>query len=156
MVPLRQEEYYYEEYRKTVYPEVKEDIEINLDKKIEKKVKKNTKSKIFIGVVLFALSLALVYRFTAINSLNLEVIKLKSELDEINTLNTQLKFAAESNVNLSDIEKYATEELGMQKLQNYQIEYISLDKQDLLTSEKAEEEKNIFLKIIDSIIEFFN
>ena len=98
----------------------------------------------------------MVYRFTAINALNLEVIKLKSELDEINTLNTQLKFAAESNVNLSEIEKYATDELGMQKLQNYQIEYIVLDKQDLLANENAVEEPSFFKKIINNIVEFFN
>ena len=153
-MPLRQEEYYYEDYKKTVYEKpqtIKQEEPVKV-----KKPKKKSKNRLLLGVIIFALALTMVYRFTAINALNLEVIKLKSELDEINTLNTQLKFAAESNVNLSEIEKYATDELGMQKLQNYQIEYIVLDKQDLLANENAVEESSFFKKIINNIVEFFN
>ncbi|MBQ7669062.1 MAG: hypothetical protein IJS47_07025 [Clostridia bacterium] len=153
-MPLRQEEYYYEDYKKTVYEKpqtIKQEEPVKV-----KKPKKKSKNRLLLGVIIFALALTMVYRFTAINALNLEVIKLKSELDEINTLNTQLKFAAESNVNLSEIEKYATDELGMQKLQNYQIEYIVLDKQDLLANENAVEEPSFFKKIINNIVEFFN
>jgi len=109
-----------------------------------------------LGVIVFALALTMVYRFTLINNLNLEVIQLKSELEEINTLNAQLKFAAEKSVNLSEIEKYATENLGMQKLQNYQIEYINLEKEDLVTNQQNIENENVILKTISSIIEFFN
>ena len=86
----------------------------------------------------------------------MEVIELKSELEEINTLNAQLKYSAENSVNLSEIEKYATENLGMQKLQNYQIEYINLEKEDLLTNEGSIENDSIISNIISNVIEFFN
>jgi len=155
-MPLRKEEYYYEEeYRIPSYTKPQINNDIKYKPKQTKKVK-NKNGKILFGVVIFTLALTMVYRFTLINNLNLEVIKLKSELEEVNTLNAQLKYSAEKNVSLSEIEKYATESLGMQKLQNYQIEYINLDKKDLLTNEESFENKNIVLKVISNIIEFFN
>lgn len=155
-MPLRKEEYYYEEEYQIPY-QVKSQInnEINYKSKIVKK-EKNKNGKIVLGVVMFVMALTIVYRFTRINKLNLEVIKLKSELEEVNTLNAQLKFSAEKNISLSEVERYATENLGMQKLQNYQIEYIELEKKDLLKSEEIVENKNIISKAVSNIIEFFN
>jgi len=155
-VPLRKEEYYYEEeYQIPSYTKPQKNNDIKYNKKTVKKVK-NKNGKVLLGVIVFSLALTMVYRFTIINNLNLEVIELKSDLEEINTLNAQLKFAAEKSINLSEIEKYATENLGMQKLQNYQIEYINLEKKDLLTNEENIENENVISKIVSNIIEFFN
>lgn len=113
-MPLRQEEYYYDE-------EVVAQKTIKENKK-EKLKKNKLKRGIFFGILIFSASLAIVYRYAMVNKINMEVLTLKKELEEVNVLNSQLKINAERNVNYSDIEKYAIQNLGMQKPQSYQID----------------------------------
>lgn len=154
MAPLRQEEYYdYEEYiSKPAEP----------PKKTEQKNKKNiaknqkVKRKVFLGIVSFGVALTIVYRYAMINNMNMENIKLKKELETLNNSNAQLQLLAEQSINLSYVEKYAKENLGLQKPQNYQIEYINVNKQDLIDNNVINENKNWFEEILFNIIEFFN
>ena len=153
MAPLRQEDYYYEEY---------ESKPVESPKKVEpvKKTlnvhKQKTKRKVFVGALSFGVALTIVYRYAMINNMNMENIKLKEELAEINNANAQLQLLAEQSVNLSYVEKYAQENLGLQKPQNYQIEYINVNKQDLIDNKVVNENKNWFKEILFNIIEFFN
>ena len=145
-MPLRQEEYYYEE----------EIAVAQNPTQVKHKKKSKAKSKVFLGVVAFSVALSIVYRYTMVNKLNTEVIALKKELDEINTLNAQLKINAEKNINYDEIEKYAVQNLGMQKSQAYQIEYINIDKEDIVNNSVVFENKNKLQEVILNIIEFFN
>jgi len=146
-MPLRQEEYFWEEEVVTQKPsKVKPKV----------KTKKQIKSKVFLGVIAFGVALTIVYRFTAVNKLNTEVIALKNELEEINIVNSQLKVNAEKNINYDEIEKYAIQNLGMQKSQAYQIEYINIDKEDIVNNTVTNENKNKLKEVILSMVEFFN
>ena len=91
-----------------------------------------------------------------LNNMSMENIKLKKELAELNNVNAQLQLRAEQSVNLSYVEQYAQENLGLQKPQNYQIEYINVNKQDLIDNKVTNENKNWFKEILFNIIEFFN
>jgi len=144
-MPLRQEEYFWEEEVVTQKP---------LKTKPKKKAK--VKGKVLLGLVTFSVALAIVYRYTAVNKLNTEVIGLKNELEEINMINAQLKLNAEKSVNYDEIEKYAIQNLGMQKSQAYQIEYINIDKEDIINNAVTNENKNKLKEVILSIVEFFN
>ena len=62
----------------------------------------------------------------------------------------------EKNINYNEIEKYAIQNLGMQKSQAYQIEYINIDKQDIVNNAVTNENKNKLKEVILSIVEFFN
>lgn len=70
--------------------------------------------------------------------------------------NEQLKVNLENSLNLSNIEKMAEKKLGMQKLDNSQKVYVSLDKEDYVepASEEVimEEEKNWFEQLLDNIL----
>ena len=101
-MPLRQEEYFWEEEVVTQNP---------LKTKPKKKAK--VKGKVLLGLITFSVALTIVYRYTAVNKLNTEVIGLKNELEEINMINAQLKLNAEKSVNYDEIEKYAIQNLGM-------------------------------------------
>lgn len=147
-MPLRQEEYYYDE-------EVVAQKTIKENKK-EKLKKNKLKRGIFFGILIFSASLAIVYRYAMVNKINMEVLTLKKELEEVNVLNSQLKINAERNVNYSDIEKYAIQNLGMQKPQSYQIEYITTEKEDIVNNSIPIEHKNKVSEVILNIIEFFN
>ena len=83
----------------------------------------------------------------------------KKNLAAIQKENEQLKVSIENSLNLNNVEKVAKEELGMQKLTNKQIVYVTLPKKDYVqsASEKIvieEEEKNWFEKIVDKILNF--
>ena len=163
MAPLRQEDYYYEDYdglsREVFYPKKK--VPQNKAPKIEevKEVKKKTKPKIrgnvILGVAGFSIALTIVLRYAMINNMNMENIRLKKELDSINNTNAQLKLAAEQKVNLSEIETYAKEKLGLNKPQNYQIEYINIDKHDLIDNKNVVPKEKGIKDFFNNIVEFF-
>jgi len=90
-----------------------------------------------------------------INNMNVKNIRLKKELDNINNTNAQLQLAAERQVNLSEIEEYAKTNLGFQKPQNYQIEYINVDKEDLIDNKIVATNKKGIKEILLNIVEFF-
>lgn len=153
MAPLRQEEYYEEYISKPIAkPPVKTQVEKN--KKVASRQK--VKRKVFLGVSSFTIALTIVYRYAMINNMNMENIKLKKELEALNNSNAQLQLLAEQSINLSYVEEYAKENLGLQKPQNYQIEYINVNKQDLIDNNVMSENKNWFKEILFNIIEFFN
>ena len=153
MAPLRlEDDYFYEDYNK-VMPKVSPNV--IKEAKAPKKAKK-VKRHAFLGVTVFGFALAKVLRYAMINNMNMENIRLKKELENINNTNAQLKLAAEQKVNLSEIEVYAKENLGLQKPQNYQIEYISIDKHDLVDNKVVTENKNGIKEMFLNIIEFFS
>ena len=82
----------------------------------------------------------------------------KKQLSTLQKENEQLKVSIENSLNLSNIEKVATEELGMQKLSSKQTVYITLPKKDYVesASEKVviEEAKTWWEKIADKILNF--
>ena len=66
--------------------------------------------------------------------------------------NKQLEISLEGSLNLNNIEKIATEQLGMQKQTSNQTIYTELDKQDYIevsAEETQKEKKGIFKKILE-------
>ena len=154
MAPLRlEDDYFYEDYN-VVPKKSPQIIEDKQPKKEMVKVKK-TKNNVFLGFSIFAVALTIVCRFAMINNMNMENIKLKKELDSINNTNAQLQLVAEKQVNLSEIEEYAKNNLGLQKPQNYQIEYINVDKTDLIDNKVVTTNKTGIKEILLNIVEFF-
>lgn len=153
MAPLRQEDYFYEEY--DLVPKKSPKVITNKEPKKEKVKVKKAKNNVFLGFSIFAVALTIVLRYAMINNMNMENITLKKELDTINNSIAQLQLAAESHVNLSEIEEYAKNNLGLQKPQNYQIEYINVDKSDLIDNKVTSTNKSGIKEILLNIVEFF-
>lgn len=153
MAPLKQEDYFYEDYKalpKKPITEVKKS-----PPKKDVAPKKNVKGNVALGVSIFIVALTIVLRYAMINNMNMENIQLKKELESINNINAQLQLAAERQVNLSNIEEYAKNNLGFQKPQNYQIEYINVEKEDLIDNKVVTENKKGIKEILLNIVEFF-
>ena len=131
-----------------------------LGKKQEKvQPKRHLKSqvKIIAGVFLiFASLLVISYRNSLINESFNENESLKSNLAAIQKENEQLRVNLENSMNLSNIAKMAEEKLGMQKLDNSQKVYVSLDKKDYVESASEEvimeEEKSWFEQFLDTLL----
>ena len=81
---------------------------------------------------------------------------MKANLAAIEKQNEQLKVNLENSLNLSNIEKLAEEKLGMQKLDNSQKVYVSLDKKDYVEAAseevKIEEDKTWIEQLLDTLL----
>ena len=109
-------------------------------------------------VVLFLLLLVISCRNSQIDKQFNQIQEQKKQLAALQKENEQLKVSIENSLNLSNIEKVAKEELGMQKLTSKQTVYITLPKKDYVesASEKVviEEEKSWWEELTDKIFNF--
>ena len=109
-------------------------------------------------VGLFLLLLTISCRNSQIDKQFNKIQEQKRQLATLQKENEQLRVSIENSLNLSNIEKVAKEELGMQKLSSKQTVYVTLPKKDYVesASEKViiKEEKNWWEKIADKIFNF--
>lgn len=118
---------------------------------------KKRQMKITVTVIgVFLLLLTISCRNSQIDKKFNQIQEQKKILAELQKENEQLRVSIENSQNLSNIEKVAKEELGMQKLTNKQIVYVSLPKKDYIetASEKViiEDEKSWWEKLIAKIL----
>lgn len=150
------------EYRpeKKRYPKKSTAKKQNANKQNQKQEAKSFDKKIiFYIIAVFAVLFAVSYRNAFIAQTYSQVKDLKSELAQVEKENKQLEINIESQTNFGAIEEKAKNELGLDKLKDSQIVYVSLDKQDYVESSeqevKLEEESNWFESIIRKIKNIF-
>lgn len=123
--------------------------------KTKSQVRANIKTITYIFLI-FASLFVISYRNSLINESFNENEKLKSNLAAIEKENEQLKVNLENSLNLSNIQKLAEEKLGMQKLDNSQKIYVSLNKKDYVEPASEEvvmnESSNWFDKLLQAIL----
>ena len=157
--------YQYETSPRKIQPEY--DTRRNQNKNVTTKKKSYVKKKavtkkqekstillyIFIGFsILFAIS----YRNSQITETFNKKEKLKEEVSAIHKENEQLQISIENSLNLNNIEQLAKEKLGMQKLNNDQKIYVSLDKKDYIEAATEEVVIEQSTSLWDKILGFFN
>ena len=122
--------------------------------------KKSQLKAVALIVSIFLVLLAISFRNSQIDNKFTQIQQQKNELATLQKENEQLKVSIENSMNLSNIEKVAKEELGMQKLTSSQTVYVSLPKKDYVeaASEKVniEEEQSLWDKICDKILNINN
>lgn len=150
------------EYRpeKKRYPKKSTAKKQNANKQNQKQEAKSFDKKIiFYIIAVFAVLFAVSYRNAFITQTYSQVKDLKSELAQVEKENKQLEINIESQTNFGAIEEKAKNELGLDKLKDSQIVYVSLDKQDYVESSeqevKLEEDSNWFESIISKIKNIF-
>lgn len=157
--------YQYETSPRKLQPEYKQP-KTNIKKKKNVKQLKSGKNKVstynykylFLVIIGFALFFTISYRNALIDQKFSEIKKLKSELEQIDKENQQIKINLENKEVLNTIEKKAYE-LGLKKASETEMIYIDLDVQDYVESSQNEivvETDNIFDKIINKIKEILN
>ena len=123
--------------------------------KISKEQKKKQLKITLAVIAIFGLLLTISYRNSQINEEFNKMQNLKQELASVQKENEQLKVSIENGLNLNNIEKLAKEKLGMQKLTNRQIVYVTLPKKDYVesASEKVviDNQENWLQKFVDKI-----
>lgn len=123
--------------------------------KIKMEKKRHQKNIVMIFAI-FLILLIVSYRNSLINERFSEIQNKKNKLSSIEKANGQLEVNIEGSLNLGTIGNEARDSLGMNKLNNDQKVYITLDKKDYVESSvdksKSENEGlNWFQKIIEKI-----
>ena len=128
--------------------------QIQISKEQRKKQMKTTVTV----VGLFLLLLTISCRNSQIDRQFDQIQDQKKQLAALQKENEQLKVSIENSVNISNIEKVAKEELGMQKLSGKQTVYVTLPKKDYVesASEKVviEKSKTWWQNLADKILKF--
>lgn len=118
-------------------------------KKVQKKVVVNEKNKIktiFVICCLFSMLMVVTYRYNVISENNLTLQNLRGELEVVQSNLAGAEINVEQSTDLTKIEAYAKQKLGMQKPGKNQIVYID-------TSKDANILKETNVSFVDEIIE---
>lgn len=92
------------------------------------------------------------------NEKNAELRTLNNELSTVANEGTKLQIEIDRRSDFFSVEQYASEELGMHKIENYQIQYIQYDisgTAELLNSEEDEDFFGRVTKAFSAIGDFF-
>lgn len=129
------------------------------EKQKQKDIKLANKHFVMIMIVFLGCILFMMYRNVKINEAFSGVQALSKTVSGIEKENSQIAVNIQNNLNLSNIENFATSMLGMQKLTNKQTIYITLDAKDYveISSDKIikEDNESFLKKIWNKICDLF-
>ena len=97
--------------------------------------------------------------YISLNELSREVTSKKKELETLESENSVLCLAIDRKNSLGNIEEIATEQLGMLKLESYQIHTVNLAKDDSVEVVTEEKTRGFFDGIVASfniLVEYLN
>lgn len=134
------------------HPKAKRSKARNTVKKtvVNDKVKART---FFMVSCLFVMLMIITYRFNVISESNLTLLNLKSDLERVQSNLAATEMSVEQNTDLSKIEAYAKQKLGMQKPDKNQVVYIDTSKDTNVVKETNE---SFVDEIIESIKGYIN
>lgn len=90
--------------------------------------------------------------YISLNELTLQASKKKKDLDALNSENSVLALQIDRKNSLGNIEQIATEQLGMVKLESFQIHTVNLAGDDSVKIIAEEKDNNLF----DGVVASFN
>ena len=105
----------------------------------QEKLKKNRKTKVkpvraIAGFMTLAIMLgvvtSMVYSQVQLTELTEQINTASKQLSENQSIYTQLKMKSDSQLSLNSVENYAKDKLGMRKLEQNQMEFVSLSQGD--------------------------
>lgn len=99
------------------------------------------------SVVYFALIMVVISRYAAINELEREISLAKTEFEQLQSQNISKKVDIQQSINIDEIEKTATEKLGMVKPGQNQIVNIQVVMEDEGDILKPREQTGMFATI---------
>lgn len=138
-------------------PERQPRVQVKKAPKIHAKLQKALRRSVISCILLVVLMALTVYSYSTLNETKNNVYRSSAELTEMKSEYAYLSFELESNVSLRNAEDYAVNELGLVKLDTYQIQYVSL--QDENTIEPAQNTSGIgafFSYLSNKVVDLFS
>lgn len=130
-------------------------------------MKKNTvlKKKKFspvtalLALVCVVLACFALHNMISLNELTLDISSTKNDLEQLQSDNSVLAIQIERKNSLENIEEIATEQLGMVKLESYQIHSVNLVEDDSIEVISTDNDRGFFDGIVASfniLVEYLN
>lgn len=85
--------------------------------------------------------------YVSLNSMYSKVSKAQSQLTELKSENVRLESKLQSQVSVRNVEEYAENILGMERLDSSQIKYVQIQDKDVVTLPASKENFFVSLKI---------
>lgn len=101
------------------------------------------------AVVAFVIGVIIVGQ-VQLTELNQEIISAEKTLADTESIYIQNQMKVETNLSKAEIEKYATDVLGMTKASNAQKEFVALESEDK-AEVSAQKDSNIFTRFFESL-----
>ncbi len=115
-----------DEYEKTVLGTIREQETKLIFLKDGDKLAKAPVSVAFLGAYAFLLSVIMIYTFSQVSTVKMELRKLNAEYSNLTEVNTQLEIKLATAYNIDNIRQRAENELYMNKPEAHQIMYITV------------------------------
>ncbi len=117
----------------------KEEAKKKVEVKAEK-VKKKNFTPIICALVLSMAAYYMISKNVELYETNQNIKSLQNELTKLETYTSQRIFELEQSVDLATVEEIATTRLNMQRPEQYQIEYVSIERDDVteITADEVE------------------
>lgn len=117
----------------------------------KKKAIRNFKPIVF-ALILSASAYYMISKNVAVYETNQEIKNMRAELTQLQTYTSQRAFELEQSIDLATIEHIASTKLNMQRPESYQIEYVSVKRDDVteVTAGEVEGVKNKVNKAAES------
>ncbi len=145
----RKLEYDYEPEKKVVK---KTSVKKQENRQVE--VSKHVKVRTMMAILtVFSAFMIVIYRYNMISEANLKAIGLKEELEKVSSELSIAMMNVEQGTNLTEIEDYAKQKLGMQKPDKNQIVYVDTSSVNEVSVQSNEV---VTSSILDSIKKFFS
>ncbi len=112
----------------------------NVKKPALKQAKKRNFTPIICALVLSMAAYYMISKNVELYETNQKIKSLQNELTTLETYTSQRIFELEQSVDLATVEEIATTRLNMQRPEQYQIEYVSIDRDDVteITADEVE------------------
>lgn len=98
-------------------------------------------------LIVGVLASVLIYNRVLIIEANEEIRQANSQMTILESEGTRLDMEFEGKTSLKNIEDYATQNLGMQKMEKQQVQYVSLSEEEKVVLSKDMVKPNIFQRI---------
>ncbi len=121
--------------------------------KTNKNVSKMNRLKIFVTLgIIFAVMFTICYRYSLIDQQFKDIQSMKKQYIALQTTNDQIEIGIQSSLDLTNIERYAKDKLGMKKPDASQVKYVEIEKEDKVElNENIVQDKNIFQNFFEEI-----
>lgn len=105
------------------------------------------------GLLVIAMCICLIGCYISLNEVSAQVNSAKKALTKLEGETDVLSVQVERKNDIDEIEKVATEQLGMQKLESYQVETVNLIEGDSVSLPQGGDGQNSFF---DGVVASFN
>ena len=102
------------------------------------------------GLIVVALSLGMIFNYLSLNEVSAKLCAANKKYDTLVGEEKALSFEVEKQVNFTNIDKLATERLGMVKLQPHQVQYVTLTEADTMTVKENGNENALVSNLVAS------